>query len=62
MVRSAYALGGLGSGLCEDKKKLIDTVTRVISFGNSLFLACIYNSLPIIITHYSYILRHCNFG
>ena len=32
MVRSAYALGGLGSGLCENKEKLIDTVTKVISF------------------------------
>ena len=29
MVRAAYALGGLGSGLCEDEKKLREVSTQV---------------------------------
>ena len=29
MLRSAYALGGLGSGLCADKDKLEDTARKV---------------------------------
>lgn len=29
MIRSAYALGGLGSGLCPDKETLIDLATKV---------------------------------
>ena len=29
MVRAAYALGGLGSGLCDDEEKLRDTCTKV---------------------------------
>ena len=29
MVRAAYALGGLGSGLCDNEVKLRDTVTKV---------------------------------
>ncbi len=29
MVRAAYALGGLGSGLCDDKKALTETVRQV---------------------------------
>ena len=34
MVRAAYALGGLGSGLCDNEAKLRDTVKKV---GNSWF-------------------------
>jgi carbamoylphosphate synthase large subunit len=29
MVRSAYALGGLGSGVCNDEAQLKDVATRV---------------------------------
>lgn len=29
MIRSAYALGGLGSGLCYNEEKLRDMATRV---------------------------------
>ena len=29
MVRAAYCLGGLGSGLCAGKDQLIDLCTRV---------------------------------
>ena len=29
MVRAAYALGGLGSGLCYDEATLVDTCTKV---------------------------------
>jgi carbamoylphosphate synthase large subunit len=29
MLRSAYALGGLGSGLCGDRPKLEDTARKV---------------------------------
>lgn len=29
MLRSAYALGGLGSGLCANKEKLEDTAHKV---------------------------------
>ena len=29
MIRSAYALGGLGSGLCDNEEKLRDMATRV---------------------------------
>lgn len=29
MVRAAYALGGLGSGLCSDKHKLEETARKV---------------------------------
>lgn len=29
MIRSAYALGGLGSGLCTDKEHLLDLATKV---------------------------------
>lgn len=29
MLRSAYALGGLGSGLCANKEKLEDTARKV---------------------------------
>ncbi len=29
MVRAAYALGGLGSGLCDTKEELQKTVTQV---------------------------------
>lgn len=32
MVRSAYALGGLGSGLCSDKHKLEETARKVYRF------------------------------
>ena len=31
MVRAAYALGGLGSGLCNNKEELTKTVTHVSS-------------------------------
>ena len=30
MVRAAYALGGLGSGLCENEQKLRDVSRQVI--------------------------------
>lgn len=30
MIRSAYALGGLGSGLCIDKERLLDLATKVL--------------------------------
>ena len=36
MVRAAYALGGLGSGLCEDEKKLREVASQV--FLNSKFI------------------------
>lgn len=29
MIRSAYALGGLGSGVCTDKESLLDLGTKV---------------------------------
>lgn len=32
MIRSAYALGGLGSGICPNKDTLVDLSTKVCMF------------------------------
>ncbi|EMP24290.1 Carbamoyl-phosphate synthase [ammonia], partial [Chelonia mydas] len=45
MIRSAYALGGLGSGICPDKERLLDLGTKVcvqlIAIG--IYLAICFN-------------------
>ena len=33
MIRSAFALGGLGSGICRDEEHLHDVVTKASSFS-----------------------------
>uniref|UniRef100_H3AH65 Carbamoyl-phosphate synthase [ammonia], mitochondrial n=2 Tax=Latimeria chalumnae TaxID=7897 RepID=H3AH65_LATCH len=38
MIRSAYALGGLGSGLCVDKEKLVDMATRALTMTNQILV------------------------
>ncbi|XP_069472013.1 carbamoyl-phosphate synthase [ammonia], mitochondrial [Ambystoma mexicanum] len=38
MIRSAYALGGLGSGLCPDKEKLADLATKAFAMTNQILV------------------------
>ncbi|ELU17498.1 hypothetical protein CAPTEDRAFT_183040 [Capitella teleta] len=38
MVRAAYALGGLGSGLCSTKEKLIDIASRALVHSNQILV------------------------
>ena len=38
MIRSAYALGGLGSGICEDKEKLIDMASKAFSLSPQILV------------------------
>ena len=37
MLRSAYALGGMGSGIATDKEKLIDIATKVGLLKSSMY-------------------------
>lgn len=36
MIRSAYALGGLGSGICPNKETLVDLGTKVSIFPSNI--------------------------
>ncbi|KAG8432613.1 hypothetical protein GDO86_017020 [Hymenochirus boettgeri] len=38
MIRSAYALGGLGSGLCPDKETLIDLGTKALAMTSQILV------------------------
>ncbi|XP_048390724.1 carbamoyl-phosphate synthase [ammonia], mitochondrial isoform X1 [Stegostoma tigrinum] len=38
MVRSAYALGGLGSGLCNDKEKLTEIAGKALAMTNQILV------------------------
>ncbi|KAE8580498.1 hypothetical protein XENTR_v10024445 [Xenopus tropicalis] len=38
MIRSAYALGGLGSGLCPDKETLMDLGTKALAMSNQILV------------------------
>ncbi|XP_017326054.1 carbamoyl-phosphate synthase [ammonia], mitochondrial isoform X1 [Ictalurus punctatus] len=38
MVRSAYALGGLGSGLCSDKHKLEETARKALAMSRQILV------------------------
>lgn len=38
MIRSAYALGGLGSGLCVNKEKLVEAATVAFSLTNQILV------------------------
>uniref|UniRef100_A0A8C9TUH4 Carbamoyl-phosphate synthase [ammonia], mitochondrial n=1 Tax=Scleropages formosus TaxID=113540 RepID=A0A8C9TUH4_SCLFO len=38
MLRSAYALGGLGSGLCADMEKLEETATKALAFSSQILV------------------------
>nr|AAD43968.1 carbamoyl-phosphate synthetase III [Oreochromis grahami] len=38
MVRSAYALGGLGSGLCANKEKLEETAQKALAMSNQILV------------------------
>ncbi|NWT89568.1 CPSM synthase, partial [Lanius ludovicianus] len=38
MIRSAYALGGLGSGLCPDKESLMDLGTKAFAMTNQILV------------------------
>uniref|UniRef100_A0A8D2LW28 Carbamoyl phosphate synthase arginine-specific large chain n=1 Tax=Varanus komodoensis TaxID=61221 RepID=A0A8D2LW28_VARKO len=38
MIRSAYALGGLGSGLCHDKDQLLDHGTKAFAMTNQVLV------------------------
>ncbi|XP_067320041.1 carbamoyl-phosphate synthase [ammonia], mitochondrial [Anolis sagrei] len=38
MIRSAYALGGLGSGLCLDKEQLLDLGTKAFAMTNQILV------------------------
>ncbi|NWW01668.1 CPSM synthase, partial [Oreocharis arfaki] len=38
MIRSAYALGGLGSGVCPDKESLLDLGTKAFAMTNQILV------------------------
>lgn len=38
MVRSAYALGGLGSGICENEKEFVELCSSALSFSNQILV------------------------
>uniref|UniRef100_A0A670I803 Carbamoyl phosphate synthase arginine-specific large chain n=2 Tax=Podarcis muralis TaxID=64176 RepID=A0A670I803_PODMU len=38
MIRSAYALGGLGSGLCHDKEQLLNLSTKAFAMTNQILV------------------------
>ncbi|NXA71376.1 CPSM synthase, partial [Thryothorus ludovicianus] len=38
MIRSAYALGGLGSGICPDKESLLDLGTKAFAITNQILV------------------------
>ncbi|XP_028847155.1 carbamoyl-phosphate synthase [ammonia], mitochondrial isoform X1 [Denticeps clupeoides] len=38
MLRSAYALGGLGSGLCADRNKLEETARKALAMSNQILV------------------------
>ncbi|XP_066178522.1 carbamoyl-phosphate synthase [ammonia], mitochondrial [Sylvia atricapilla] len=38
MIRSAYALGGLGSGICPDKETLVDLGTKAFAMTNQILV------------------------
>jgi len=38
MVRAAYALGGLGSGLCADEQQLLDRVTKALAHSPQVLI------------------------
>ncbi|NWV32473.1 CPSM synthase, partial [Grantiella picta] len=38
MIRSAYALGGLGSGICPDKESLLDLGTKALAMTNQILV------------------------
>ncbi|XP_008937482.1 PREDICTED: carbamoyl-phosphate synthase [ammonia], mitochondrial, partial [Merops nubicus] len=38
MIRSAYALGGLGSGICPDKETLLDLGTKAFAMTNQILV------------------------
>ncbi|GAB0191795.1 carbamoyl-phosphate synthase, mitochondrial [Grus japonensis] len=38
MIRSAYALGGLGSGICPDKESLLDLGTKAFAMTNQILV------------------------
>ncbi|NWT52337.1 CPSM synthase, partial [Erythrocercus mccallii] len=38
MIRSAYALGGLGSGICHDKESLLDLGTKAFAMTNQILV------------------------
>ncbi|XP_061463660.1 carbamoyl-phosphate synthase [ammonia], mitochondrial isoform X3 [Rhineura floridana] len=38
MIRSAYALGGLGSGLCHDKEQLLDLGTKAFAMTSQILV------------------------
>ncbi|XP_066478149.1 carbamoyl-phosphate synthase [ammonia], mitochondrial [Tiliqua scincoides] len=38
MIRSAYALGGLGSGLCRDREQLLDLGTKALAMTNQILV------------------------
>ncbi|NXS31266.1 CPSM synthase, partial [Pomatostomus ruficeps] len=38
MIRSAYALGGLGSGICPDKESLMDLGTKAFAMTNQILV------------------------
>ncbi|XP_051480062.1 carbamoyl-phosphate synthase [ammonia], mitochondrial isoform X1 [Apus apus] len=38
MIRSAYALGGLGSGICHDKESLVDLVMKAFAMTNQILV------------------------
>ncbi|NXB93386.1 CPSM synthase, partial [Vidua chalybeata] len=38
MIRSAYALGGLGSGICPDKESLVDLGTKAFAMTNQILV------------------------
>ena len=38
MVRSAYALGGMGSGICQNEKEFVDLCNSALSFSNQILV------------------------
>lgn len=38
MVRSAYALGGLGSGICENEKEFVELCSSALSFSSQILV------------------------
>ena len=51
MLRSAYALGGLGSGLCANKEKLEETAHKVRKTGVELG-QCLCNYCMMVICNF----------
>lgn len=53
MIRSAYALGGLGSGICPDKESLLDLGTKVCLQLIAVGIGHLIKDILVTVTHQS---------